>query len=213
MLLHPLDCPEFEYSDHPQKGQVLRASLREALKAIRDSRSVDLLADTRPLHRRLFHDFCPLGFEYFAGHYRGEDFRCLKHYGVQISSDPRVGIEPHRVPGKMARFGAEIRSGMVGIDSVARLPDSQVRPAEKLANAVAFASRIFVDFLTVHPYANGNGHTARLLLTGLLMRYGYLLRGFPVDPRPPDPPYSELIRRYRDGQTELLEQYLLRCLK
>src|SRR5262245_3472776 len=114
MPLHQPDCPEFEYSDHPQKDQVLRASLTEALKAIRDSRSVDLLADPRPLHRILFRDLCPSGFEYFAGHYRGEDFRCLKHYGVRISSDPRVGIEPHRVPDRMARFGAEIRSGVAG---------------------------------------------------------------------------------------------------
>ncbi len=91
MPVHPRDCPEFEYSEHPQKAQVLRASLTEALKAIRDSRSIDLLADTRPLHHILFRNLCPSGFEYFAGHYRGEDFRCLKHYGVRISSDPRVG--------------------------------------------------------------------------------------------------------------------------
>ncbi len=75
--------------------------------------------------------------------------------------------------------------------------------------AIALACRLFVRFLTIHPYANGNGHIARFLLTGLLKRQGYRLKAFPIEPRPADPPYSDLIKLYRDGKVEPFERYIL----
>jgi hypothetical protein len=46
----------------------------------------------------------------------------------------------------------------------------------------------------------------------MLGRYGHWPRNFTVDPRPPDPPYTELITRYRSGETLPLEQYIVAML-
>lgn len=210
--MHPTDCPEFEYSNDPRKQQILKTRQTEVLVAAREDRAARLLSDTRPAHEHLFRDLCSPGYEYFAGHYRGETFRCLEFYEVTIKDDPRVGCQCPRVAGEMASFSKEVRGGIAAIEQAGTLPLGSLTKADRLIHAVALACRLFVRFLTIHPYANGNGHIARFVLIGVLMRQGYSLKEFPIDPRP-GPPYIELIRRYRDGQVEFLERYILQKIE
>src|SRR5262249_49619784 len=100
-------------------------------------------------------------------------------------------------------------ASMAAVEVAHEHPPSRLSEGEKMYFSVAFACRLFVEFLIVHPYANGNGHVARWLLTAVLRRHGYRLDNFPLEPRPPDPPYSDLITRYRNGEIELLERYVL----
>jgi Fic family protein len=74
------------------------------------------------------------------------------------------------------------------------------------------ACRVFEVFLRIHPYANGNGHAARFLIWCLLSRYGYWPKGWPIEPRPPDPPYTHLISEYRNGNWEPLEEFVLKTV-
>jgi hypothetical protein len=213
--MHPRDCPEFEYSGHPDKDRVLLRAVAQAVRVLRNLPPVDLITNTRSVHRTLFEDLCPPGYEYYAGHYRGERYRCLEFYPVGIIgiySDPRVGSPPERVSGEMATLAASISANLAGIDSAHGKPEAILSAAEKLLFSVAYACRLFVEFLTIHPYANGNGHIARWMLAAVLRRNGYRLNGFPIEPRPPDPSYTDMIFRYRNGEIELLEEYVLRRL-
>src|SRR5690242_1760672 len=100
--MHPADCPAFDYSKHPDRARLLPEATRTALKAIRGGTRHQLAAaaqDTRPIHKSLFTGLTPPGYEYFAGHYRGELYRCLEYYLVRIPSDPRVGCAPDAVAG------------------------------------------------------------------------------------------------------------------
>jgi hypothetical protein len=45
-----------------------------------------------------------------------------------------------------------------------------------------------------------------------LGRYGHWPRRWPVDPRPQDPPYSQLIVRHRNGDPVPLERFVLQAL-
>lgn len=209
--MHPPDCPEFEYSTHPDRARVLRAGAVTALGLLRTPPPIGLIADTRPVHKVLFENLCPKGFEYYAGHYRGERFRCLAHYPVGIASDSRVGYPAGRVLGAMSELGKTTAAEIAGIDAAHAQPG--LSPGEKLMFSVAYACRLFMEFLTIHPYANGNGHVARWVLTAVLRQHGYKLERFPVEPRPPDPPYTDMIYRYRNGEVELLESYILRHLR
>jgi len=101
-----------------------------------------------------------------------------------------------------------IEEGLDEYDELFEEQESGLSIDEKRLMAIAFACQIFVDFLTVHPYANGNGHSARLCLISILFRYGILLRGWHVDPRPADPPYSDMIKDYRDGNQTQFEEYV-----
>jgi fido (protein-threonine AMPylation protein) len=164
-----------------------------------------LAGDARIVHRRLFQHLTPLSCDYFAGHYRGEDFRCLRECPAVITSDPRVGAPFAMVNGLMADLIARMS---VALDKIDRLTD----PSERLLGAVRLASYFLEYFLRVHPYANGNGHIARFGVWAILGRYGHWPEQWPVDPRPPDPPYVELIVRYRNGEQAPLEVFLLSML-
>jgi Fic family protein len=106
----------------------------------------------------------------------------------------------------LAGINNAILAGLIALDS-----DTLFTAKEKLHYVVALASRAFVEFLTVHPYANGNGHAARLIVWSILGRYGYWPDRWTVEPRP-DPPYLELIVLYRNGNALPLESHILQML-
>jgi hypothetical protein len=107
----------------------------------------------------------------------------------------------------MSELNAEIRAGLAALDAHGNL-----NPQERLRYILALTSRVFVAFLTIHPYANGNGHAGRFIVWSIMGRYGHWPRRWTVDPRPQDPPYSDLISGCRSGDHDPLEQYLLQML-
>ena len=212
--MHPLDCPEFEYKDHPNKAALLPERAAELYSWVEEER-IDIrngVADSRSYHQHLFEDLCPPGCYYYAGHYRGEPFRCLRHYGVVIPSDPMVGAPPREVTASMAEFVVAFRAGVAALDDAFKAPRSRLDRNQFILYVVAFACRIFVRLLTIHPYANGNGHIARFCLVAILAKYGLVLTGWPIDPSP-QPPYAELIYRHRRGDQTPLEAQVLRMCK
>ncbi len=207
---HPLDCPGWEYSSHPKRRQLLPKRVSVLLAALA-SGSLDTLSvaiDTRRAHKVIFRELTPSGYEYFAGHYRGESFRCLRYYKVMVHGDPRVGAAPGSVAFLMREVNREIRAGIDALDA-----NSLLTPKERLRYILALTAHAFVAFLGVHPFADGNGHAGRLIIWSIMGRYGYWPQRWPVEPRPPDPPYSELIVRCRNGEPEPLEQYLLQAIQ
>lgn len=207
--MQPLDCPAFDYSKHPERDRLLLAASVRLLRQLwLNSPPLPRLTDTRPVHGDLFKGLCPVNYEYFAGHYRGEEYRCLKSYAVGVHGDPRVGYPPERVRGTMADLARSIEANLAALDAASEQPT--LSAAQKLVFVVAYACRLFVEFLTIHPYADGNGHVARWLLIGTLGKQGYLLKDFPIEPSPDRPLYLDMIFRHRNGEVEVLELYVLR---
>lgn len=206
----PTDCPEWEYEHHPDRRRVLPAATAAVLAGLRTGTlgTRDLAVDTRVAHARLFSGLVPPEAPYYAGHYRGEEFRCLRDYPVGVHGDPRVGSHPRVVPLRMVDLAGQLDRVLRVLDG-ASLGESGVDSPTKLLTAVAVACRFFEALLRVHPYANGNGHMARLLVWAVLGRYGYWPTGLTVEPRTPDPRYVPSIVRYRDGDPVPLEQYVL----
>jgi fido (protein-threonine AMPylation protein) len=206
--MHPPDCPTWEYASHPQRAIVpnrVDGILRGLATGTTDTLS--LAIDTRQAHRQIFERLTPVGHEYYAGHYRGEPFRCLLFCKVMVQADPRVGALPEFVSFRMQELSTELRAGIMALDTNCVLTTIQ-----RLQCMVALACRALVAFLTVHPYVNGNGHAGRLIVWSILGRYGYWPRRWPVDPPPPDPPNTELNVRYRHGDCVPFERYLLQAL-
>ena len=214
MTMHPVDCPEWDYENFPNKAEILQEEIKSILIDLRNGR-IDTkfsASDTRPIHFQLFRQLVPDDYPYFAGCYRGETHRCLKHYAVQIRSDPRVGFPPHKVKGWMDELSNIIEESVAALDEGMQLPNAQIPLRDKIIYIVTAACRIFELFLRIHPYANGNGHTARFCIWSLLGRYGLWPNNWPIDPRPPDPPYTSLIFKYRNGDKTPLENYIIQTL-
>jgi len=210
--IHPPDCPAFEYEHHPDRSTELPRRVSRLLTQFRNG-TIDTLAgasDTRQVHGMLFVGLTPPNHPYFAGHYRGENFRCLRHYQVQVGG--RQGYLAQIVPGVMAELRTTIEAAITALDVGNNLPNSIVSPESKLLYTVQVACRFFELLCRVHPYANGNGHAARFCLWAILARFGYFPSQWPIDPRPPDPPYTQLLLAYRAGNHDLLERHVLLCL-
>jgi hypothetical protein len=212
--MHPSDCPSWEYSHHPNKDKELPIRAKELLVDLAQGRLdiIESAVNSRKMHRRLFLQLCPPGYDYYAGHYRGELFRCLRYCRVGIRDDARVGSPPLQVNAAMRDLETLIRKGLNALDRAREIRNGHVTPDQKVLYVVILASRIFELFLRIHPYVNGNGHAARFILWAILWRYGYWPKHWSLEPRPPDPPYSDLIRMYRDGNREPLEKYILQTL-
>jgi len=164
--MHPDDCPSWEYSRVPNYSLALRQKLSEVLVQLRRG-LIDALPtaqDTRSVHRTLFQALTPPDCLYYAGHYRGENFRCLQHYKVHVPGDTRVGFPPQVVAGYMLELSGQIREGLAALDEAAKLPGGQFSEEDKVLFVVMFACRVFEAFLRIHPYANGNGHLGRFLI-------------------------------------------------
>lgn len=212
--VHPTDCPAWEYADHPDASTLLPERSKSLLIALRAGHinHKDACIDSRSIHRELFNDLAPSGFEYYVGHYRGEHHRCLRLYNVMIRSDSRVGVQAQYVNSAIQILSDSIGVGMSALDSAQQAPNTVLPKEQKIAYLISFACKVFVEFLRVHPYVNGNGHIGRFIIFAILIRYGLWPKRWPLNDRPPDPPYSELIKRYRDGDCAPLEGFVMKCI-
>lgn len=210
-----IPCPGWEYDQLPNVDAILKSRTEAALTIISKKTTSELIQvakDTRIFHQQLFVGLTPSQTPYYAGHYRGEDFYCLKSYQVGIQSDPRVGHSAEYVPPRMAALAADIENSIKVCVEAYRVPNSIFSPEEKLLKTINVAAAIFVYFLEIHPFANGNGHAGRFVLISVLARFGIHLTRWNIHPRPPDPPYSQAIAQYRSGNRALLEQFILSCI-
>lgn len=203
-----LECPEFEYDKHPRRPY-LAASVQKIIRDLRTGQVLvaALASDTRPSHEQLFHDMTPPTCPYYAGHYRGELFPCLLDYRAGVAGDERVGAEPWLVVGLMGQLAERIRRGLDALDAFHARNDISDR--NKILASVQLACGVFDSFLAIHPYANGNGHIARLIVWALLGRHGYWPHRWTIEPRPDDPPYTPFLVAHRDGNRSPLQRWIL----
>lgn len=171
----------------------------------------EILMDTRDLHKKLFNGLTPSNMKYFAGHYRGENFQYLKNYEVKVNRDEC--IKAKFVEDSMKKFNQYIYFGLYKLDN---LPKNVSNSAKFQIIVTTFACDIFIKFLKIHPYANGNGHIARFILLAVLNLYGYEVLNFPIDPRPQtkDPKmhlnkYDLGIEDYFFGKKETLIKWII----
>ena len=211
---HPVDCPEWDYERFSNSEHIVGEQCARVLVKLRRGQidTSDVATDTRSVHKQVFSSLTTSEHSYFAGHYRGESFRCLQHYEVGIPSDSSVGFDARTVLGFMGETATLVAGTLASLDGGHEVPDAHLSQADKVLYTVAAACRIFELVLHIHPYANGNGHAARFLIWAILGRYGYWPNKWSLDHRPPDPPYTELIVRYRKGDKQPLERFVLHCI-
>src|ERR1700686_3421213 len=123
--MHPLDCPPWPYELHADKDRILPGRAAGIVEGIRRGfiDSALLAADSRSAHQKLFELLTPPSCSYYAGHYRGANYRCLLYLSVGIPSDPRVGSPPHRVRGDMHTVAFEVKAGLAALDTAQKLPN------------------------------------------------------------------------------------------
>jgi len=106
----------------------------------------------------------------------------------------------------MAGLSIWLKREIATLDGMATLSSAE----DLFLRTVRIAARLFCDFLTIHPYANGNGHTGRFLVWLVLGRFGYWPKKWHLHPRPnlPGYDYSKAIADARSGSPEALEEMI-----
>ena len=204
--LNAAGLPEWDYQHYPsdaiREGRC--AAILVDLAAAKISLEVEG-TDTKPIHEQMFAGMTEPGEDYFAGHYRGENFPVLSDYRVCIGMDPRVGSLPHLVDSEMLGLAVNVIQVAQQLDADGA---AQLHPNERLVRAVGMACALLVDFLRIHPYANGNGHIGRFLVWLALARAGIWPKRWPMNDKIPMP-YPMLLSEYRDGNRVPLMQFVL----
>lgn len=214
--MHPTDCPKkWDYDETPEKKAEVDRRCEAILVELR-SGGIDFVGsakDTRPTHLRMFQDETPPDCDYYAGQYRGADFRCLRYLRVNIGNDPLVGSPPDVVARELEVFKDVLDKGLAGQRIGHALPITQVSEVDKLLYLVDFVCLLLAEFMRIHPYANGNGHIGRYIVWSMLGLFGKWPLKWPLANRPADPPYSDCLRLYRRGQQDHLVKFVLGCIQ
>lgn len=138
-------------------------------------------------HRELYKGV-PLPVDYYAGEIRDSDprFPELIDYEVQVGG--AVGVPAREVPAALTSFETAVQTAVGRLDQGIGVG---VKPAtvSDLNSALLLASITHGEWARIHPFANGNGRTARLWGNWTLLRYGLpaVLR---VKPRPAGSDYA-----------------------
>jgi Fic/DOC family protein len=102
----------------------------------------------------------------FVGAFRGEPG--LEN--VQVIVGANNGVDSAKVAEELVRFEAMLQTLVAELDAL--LPIGQELDADQLAAIVDLCAWVHAEWVRIHPFANGNGRTARLWANSLAMRYG-----------------------------------------
>lgn len=102
----------------------------------------------------------------FVGAFRGE----TGLESVQVIVGANYGADSANVAAELTRFEAKLQTLVAELDAL--LPVGQEPDADQLAAIVDLCAWAHAEWVRIHPFANGNGRTARLWANSLAMRYG-----------------------------------------
>jgi Fic family protein len=155
-------------TDWDADSDQLHANLNRLLPAIRR----EALARVTPTVElaRLWHttmmDGLKLPKQDYVGRFRGEPR--LEGYGVRIG--PHYGVPSHQVAAALGSFEAMLQRAVQTLDAlIGRGPD---KSADQIAAVIDLCAWVHCEWVRIHPFANGNGRTARLWANFIAMRFG-----------------------------------------
>jgi fido (protein-threonine AMPylation protein) len=144
---------------------------------------------------------CQVPIAGYLGHFRGDPVVTeLINYEVGLGAPlkdgtlEKMGVWARRVSEEMAAVLAGLNAVFANLDG--RLPIGKPpSTADEILQVISFAALAHGEFLRVHPFANGNGRIARLLVAFICLRYGVPMFVH-IKPRPES---DEYLRASRDS--------------
>jgi fido (protein-threonine AMPylation protein) len=141
----------------------------------------------------------------YVGAFRGEPG--LERTGVKIGR--YRGTKPAKVAEEITRFQKILQAAVVQLDRV--LPVGKELNVDEYGAVIDLCAWAHAEWVRIHPFANGNGRTARLWANFLAMRYG-LPPFVRLRPRPDDG-YEEAGAKAMRGEWEPTALVFRRMLK
>jgi fido (protein-threonine AMPylation protein) len=176
------------WNEDPQGSEqqilVNAAGVLRQIAAAAAGREEPSVATAQDWHRQIYAGVA-LPVPYYAGEPRDSDpaFPELRGYEVVVGSSP--GTLSAEVPDALASFEAGARRAVVSLDQAIPVGRKPAQGAE-LSGVISLCAVLHGEWVRIHPFANGNGRTARLWANWAALRYG-LPPFVTVKPRPGAP--------------------------
>jgi fido (protein-threonine AMPylation protein) len=159
--------------DPPGSESHIQTNLRavgEEILALASRREQPSVAMAQGWHGRIYEDV-ELPVPYYAGEVRDSDQRYPELIGYEVRVGRIFGAASSEVPVELARFEASARAAVIGLDAQILVGRKPTTPAE-LQAVLLLAAILHGEWVRIHPFANGNGRTARLWAIWAVARYG-----------------------------------------
>ena len=178
-------------ADPPGYDQQLLLNAERVLRSIvasSEQRDPPTVAMAQDWHRRLY-DGVPLPVSYYAGEVRDSDDRFPELVSYEVSVGYLSGAPSAHVWPELTDFERRAQIGVSRIDAAIAVAAKPITP-QQLGGVIAFCATMHGEWIRIHPFANGNGRTARLWTNWAAVRYG-LPPFVAIKPRPGDPAYRQ----------------------
>jgi Fic family protein len=155
--------PEWD-EDSPRLRENLSQVLKEIVRAA-ERREIPTLESARHWQRRMMEGL-DVPDRRYVGAFRGEPG--LERIQVRVGAN--YGVDSAEVSAELARFEKKLQALVRELDAL--LPMDQDLDADQLAAVIDLCAWVHAEWVRIHPFANGNGRTARLWANSLAVRYG-----------------------------------------
>ncbi|HEV7505329.1 MAG TPA: Fic family protein [Thermoanaerobaculia bacterium] len=185
--------------DDPRDLRVIQSNLRQiVLQILKEApeRSPPTVALAQGWHRRIFQGV-RLPVDYFAGEIRDSDSRFPELFGYEVIVSGHAGVASSEIPSELADLEVGLQQAVSNLDSV--IPVG-IRPSgtAELHAVLTLCAHAHGEWVRIHPFANGNGRTARLWANWCAVRYR-LPAFVQLKPRPDSLGYAAAAARSMTG--------------
>lgn len=159
--------------DSPADLPVIAENLRRLMRRLAAEaplRHPPSVAMARDWHRRIYRGV-RLPVPYYAGEVRDSDPRFPELSGYEVVVGSRRGALSAAVPQELDRFERAMRSAVGKLDPAvpAGAPPGGIG---ELHSVLTLCAHAHGEWVRIHPFANGNGRTARIWANWCALRYG-----------------------------------------
>ena len=166
----PVACDD----DPPGSAPTIAASIAHLLvelAATVGAREAPTVAMALDWHRRVY-DGVALPVDYYAGNVRDSDAALPELCGYEVAVGGRPGVASAEVPDALAHFEEVARATVATVDGLVAAGEPP-RDFDALRAVMNLCAGLHGEWVRIHPFANGNGRTARLWANWAALRYGF----------------------------------------
>jgi fido (protein-threonine AMPylation protein) len=159
--------------DPPGSESQIQTNIRavgERILRLAPKREQPTIAMARDWHRSVY-EHVTLPVAYYAGEVRDSDQSYPELIGYEVQVGHIFGVSSLQVPQELGRFEERSRAAVIGLDE--QIPrNGKPTTLAELQGVLLLAAILHGEWVRIHPFANGNGRTARLWAIWVAARYG-----------------------------------------